>query len=243
MTLEEIASALKSSRKAIVPVDAIKAGVAKADELAPIVFALVDKLCSGVYLIPEDNALLFYGLHILAAARHPDLFPCLMKLAHEFEDELEQLFPHYISTGLTRLLLSVWNGDADAHFEAIEHGNFITDVTWALFEVLARLTFEQRIPRDRTIAFLGRLESEGLIEDGDLAWWGWEEAVTRLGITELEPALRRVWSKVIFDQHAEVDHADSLSELCRAATDPNDASIFDERHSLHRRPRRSRRVG
>ena len=39
------------------------------------------------------------------------------------------------------------------------------------------------------------------IKDGDMVWWGWEEAVIRLGATEFEPTLKRVWTKVIFDQH------------------------------------------
>ncbi len=43
---------------------ALRAGVAKTDELAPLIFAIADKLCSGVYLLPEENNLLFYGLRI-----------------------------------------------------------------------------------------------------------------------------------------------------------------------------------
>ena len=70
----------------------------------------------------------------------------------------------------------------------------------AWFGVLARLTFDGAISRERTLAFLARLERDGVIEDDDMTWWGWEDAVTRLGATELEPALRRVWSKDIFSQ-------------------------------------------
>jgi hypothetical protein len=62
MTLDEITSALKSSDTT--PMSALRAGVAKTDELAPLIFAIADKLCSGVYLLPEENNLLFYGLHI-----------------------------------------------------------------------------------------------------------------------------------------------------------------------------------
>src|SRR5712675_1418031 len=62
MTLDEITSALKSSDST--PMSALRAGVAKTDELAPLIFAIADKLCSGVYLLPEENNLLFYGLRI-----------------------------------------------------------------------------------------------------------------------------------------------------------------------------------
>jgi uncharacterized protein len=226
MTLDEITSALKSSD--VVPLAALRASLANAEELAPLVFATADKLCRGVYLLPEENDLLFYGLHILAAARHPELFDRVVMMAQQSEEELNQIFPDHIPTSLVRLLLSVWNNDADALFELIEHADMIPEAKWALFDVLARLTFDGRIPRERTIAFLDRLEREGLIDAGDSVWWGWEEAVTKLGVKELEPALRRVWSMVINEHHSERDRAESLEQLSRAAADPTDRRVFDE---------------
>ena len=76
--------------------------------------------------------------------------------------------------------------------------------------------------------FSRSLERDGAIEDGDMVWWGWEEAVIRLGATELEPTLKRVWTKVIFDQHEPEEHAESLARLHRAASDPANPTIFDE---------------
>jgi hypothetical protein len=151
-----------------------------------------------------------------------------MAIARQPYDELEHLFPDHISESLTRLLLSTWNNDADALFQLIEHADLTPQAKWALFDVLARLTFDGRIPRERTIAFLGHLEREELIEAADSVWWGWEEAVTKLGIKQLEPALRRVWSKVINEHHTEQDHAESLEQLNRVAADPTDHSVFDE---------------
>ena len=226
MTLDEITSALKSSDTT--PMAALWAGVAKTDELAPLIFAIADKLCRGVYLLPEENDFLFYGLHILAAARHPKLFDRVVTIAQRSEEELNRLFPNHIPTSVGRLLLSVWNNDSDALFELIEHGETIPDAKWALFDVLSRLTFDGRIPRERTIAFLERLEREEAIEAGDSVWWGWEDAVARLGIKELEPALHRVWSKVINEHHTEGEHAEKLEQLNRAAANPTDGSVFDE---------------
>jgi uncharacterized protein len=166
----------------------LRAGLDKADQLAPTVFALVDKLCEGIYLLPEESRLLHYGLTILAAAKQAGLFPYVLKLTRQPEEELEQLFPHHISDSLARLLLSAWDGNGEALFAAIEDNRLVSEVRSAWFDVLARLTFDGVIPRERTLAFLTRLEREGAIEDGDMAWWGWEEAVIRLGATELEPA-------------------------------------------------------
>src|SRR6266481_2996203 len=155
MTLDEITSALKSSDAT--PMAALRAGVAKTDELAPLIFAIADKLCSGVYLLPEENDL---------------LFDRVVMIAQRSEEELNQLFPDHIPTSVGRLLLSVWNNDSDALFELIEHSEMIPDTKWALFDVLARLTFDGRIPRERTIAFLERLEREEAISKRAIPFGG-----------------------------------------------------------------------
>ena len=115
------------------------------------------------------------------------------------------------------MLLSAGDGDVDAVFEAIEDNELIPEVRSAWFNVLARLTFDGVIARERALAFLTRLEREGAIEVGDTTWWGWERAVIRLGAKELEPALQRVWSKVIFDPHTPEERAETLADLHRAA--------------------------
>lgn len=48
----------------------MRAAVGHADALAPEVYALVDKLGGGLYLLSEKKSLLYYGLHVLAAAQH-----------------------------------------------------------------------------------------------------------------------------------------------------------------------------
>jgi hypothetical protein len=124
--------------------------------------------------------------------------------------------------------LIVWDGDVDAAFEAIEDTALIHEVRSAWFDVLARLTFGGVISRERTFAFLAWLEREESIEDGDTAWWGWERAVIRLGATDLEPALQRVWSKAIFDQRTPEEHAEIVADLHRSALDPANPALFDE---------------
>ncbi len=221
MLLEEITSALNLEGPP--SADALRAGVDKADRLAPIIFGLIDKLCEGVFLLPEENALLRCGLVVLGAAKHPGLYAHVLKLSRIEQEELEPVFPLHISDSLTRLLLSVWDKDVDALFAAIENDELISEVRWAWFDVLACSVFDGVIPRERALDFLTGLEREGAFEDGDSTWWSWEEAVIRLGAVELEPALRRVWTKVVFDQHTPEEHEESLAELHRA-----DPALLDE---------------
>jgi uncharacterized protein len=232
MTVDEIAAALRADGGT--PSAALTAALVHADALAPSVYAVAEKLSRGVYLLPSEvyllpseANLLLYGLNVLAAARHPALLYQLLALAALPIDRLDQVFPHHTPTSLQRLLLTVWDGDPGELFELIEHGPFDPDVKWALYSVLARLTFDGRIARQRTLEFLARIERDGLIEDGDMTWWGWAEAVERLGLIELEPALRRAWTKPIFAHHTEGEREETLEGLRAAAASPDDPTVFN----------------
>ena len=207
---------------------ALTAAVGHAEELAPVVYALAGKFCEGVHLLPDDAELLFNGLHVLAAARHPGLCDHLIEIARQSDDTLDQLFPHHAPISLARLLLSVWDRGAAPLFTLIERADMVHDAKWALYNVLARLTFDGRIAREETIAFLTRIEHDTLIDDDDMTWWGWEQAVAQLGLTELESALRRVWAKPVYEHHEDADHTEQLEALRRAAADPSDPAAFEE---------------
>ncbi len=223
MTLDEIIATLKTGEDTA----ALTAGVAHAGELAPAVYTIADKFCQGVHLLPDDNELLFNGLHVLAAARHPGLCYHLIYIAQQPAGQVDTLFPDHATVSLARLLLSVWDRNAGELFDLIEHADMATDATWALYEVLARLTLDGRISRQETADFLARIERDDLIADGDMAWWGWEQAVVKLGLVELEGALRRVWSKLIYEHHEEADHNAMLDRLKLAAADLSDPRLFD----------------
>src|SRR5687767_3815246 len=117
-----IAGLRTSSAKAV-----LAEAVGHAEELAPLVYALAGKFCEGVYLVPDDSELLFNGLHVLAAARHPGLCDHLIEIARQPDEELDRLFPHYATTSLARLFLSVWDRGAEPLFTLIEHADIAPD--------------------------------------------------------------------------------------------------------------------
>jgi uncharacterized protein len=226
MTLDAIIAALKSSGPT--PSSALTAAVAQAEALAPLVFGAAEKFCRGVHLLPGDSNVLFYGLHVLAAARHPGLLDQVLALARQPSEDLNQLFPEYITPGLSRILLNVWDRSLDDLLRLIEHADMGPEAKWVLCDVLGRLTCEGRFDRSQVTDFLARIERDGLIDDDDMTWWGWESTVVRLGLVDLEPALQRVWDKPIFDQHNAVDRDDALQDLAAAAAEPGNPRLFDE---------------
>jgi uncharacterized protein len=224
MTLDDIIAGLRAKDRAA----ALTAAVPHAAELAPAIYALSDKFRDGIHLLPDDGQHLFNGLHVLAAARHPALLDHIIAIAHQTEAALDTLFPNHAPISLARLMLSVWDRDAQALFALVEEEDLVTDTGWALFSVLARLTFDGRIPREETVAFLARLEQDAFTDDEDMLWWGWESAVVVAGLIELEPALQRVWSKAVFANHDPAYRDESLEMLKRVAADPTESAGLDE---------------
>ncbi len=225
MTIDEI---VKSLRTAVLPpAEALRAAVDHADALAPLVYERAAAACRGVCMFPDEVRFLFHGLHVLAAARHAGLYPHLVELARLPEDELQGLFIHRAARTLGQMMLSVWDGDADALMHLIEHADMGEAAKWALFEVLARLTFDGRIPRDATSAFIARFERDGLADDDDQAWWGWENTVVKLGMLEHRAALERVMEKAVNSRHEDNYMAECLADLENNAAKPADPSPFD----------------
>jgi yecA family protein len=165
-----------------------------ASSLAPAVIALVEMAVDGVYLLPKQNNLLFWGIHVLAAGCCTELCGPLLRLLREQDDEcLDDIFGDSITETLKRLVISVFDGNADALLAAAADRNVESYARWGLLNAIARVTFDGAIPRAETLSFLERFERESLAESGDPVWEGWQEAVIFLGFEELHDRVWQIW--------------------------------------------------
>ena len=89
MTPEEIRAQLETSRR--LPEEALRQAVRHADALAPAVVDVVERASAGVYLLPRQQQLLFYGLHAVAAGRVSAIYRPVMALVRLSEDRLDLL--------------------------------------------------------------------------------------------------------------------------------------------------------
>ena len=112
MNAADVLDTLKAAR--LPPPAALAAVVANPDDFASAVYETVEKAYRGVVLLPSEARVLLYGLHGLAAARHPDLWPRLVQVARLPEDDLDDLLLNHPESVLARLMLSAWDGDVDA---------------------------------------------------------------------------------------------------------------------------------
>jgi yecA family protein len=190
----------------------LRRAVEHADSIAPSVIALVEKAAEGIYLLPKQQRLLFWGLHVLAAARCTALYrPLLRLLGLDRAEYLDDLFGNALTESLPRVLISTFDGDAAPLFELCSQKSADEHLRWGVFDAIARLTFDGAIPRPTTVEFLSRFERENLANPGEAAWEGWQDAIALLGIEELHDRVRATWR----DE--------------RSLTEPSDQEIIEER--------------
>ncbi len=220
----EIRAALEASER---PSDEVMRFAAeKADALAPAVIEIMEKAADGVFLLPKQDRLLFFGLHALAAARRTDLHRPLLRLLRRPERELDLLFGDTITETVPRILLATFDGDAGPLVAAVEDRAVEGVLRWGFFSALTRLTFDGAVPIERTLALIDRFDREAMADDGDLAWQGWQEAIMLLGLAELAPRVRASWAAGR-NQEREIDQQDWGERLKDACADPTNPARFE----------------
>jgi yecA family protein len=209
------------------PDAALRNALPHAAEITPLVIELVEKAADGVFLIPRQENLLFWGVHILAAARCAELYRPLLRLMREQdESRLDELLSDATTETLPRIIISIFDDDAQSLIDACADRRVKGATRWSLMSALARLTFDGAIPRTATVDFLDRFERESLAEPGDLAWTGWEESIILLGLGEMRERVHATWEDGRNPQR-EVDRRSWDQELTVAcALAPSDAGLF-----------------
>lgn len=226
MMLERIRSELE--RAETLPAEALAAAVTQAAALAPDVIALLRKAADGVHLLPRQENLLFFGLHALAAARRAEACPAFLSLLRRPEWQLEELLGDGLTESVTGLLLGLYDDDPEPLFAALEDRAAAGSARWALFQVLARLSWEGRIARERVVAFIDRFDREEMAPADDLAWMGWQDAIRLLGLQEFEPRIRHGWDSGRTEPCNRADRDWWLESLGRIAAAPDDPAHFAE---------------
>jgi yecA family protein len=205
----------------------LRRAVPYANAIAPKVIDLVRKAADGNYLLPQQQNLLFWGIHLLAAGRCTELYrPFLQLVTRNREEFFDALLGSAVTETLPRIVISTFDGDANSLLEALANKAVDDYVRWSLFDALARLTFDGRIDRETSRNFLERFERERLAERDDAVWQGWVDAITHLGLEELYDNVRRAWDdELISPDMADRDLVEQRFAIA-AALRPGDPAMF-----------------
>lgn len=164
-------------RKAVAAPDSI------ADEVLRVLAGPVDR----AEVSEADANLLFYGLHVLAAARDTRAFAPLVRLLHQDGDTLDALLGDAVTITLARILVSVFDGDAAPLHTLLLDSTLDDLVRNEAFAALTFLTQTGRVDRQATHDLLVRFDDKRVAVEGDIGWVGWEETIALLGLRDLAP--------------------------------------------------------
>ena len=101
------------------------------------------------------------------------------------------------------------------------------EVRSALMQALARLVWEGRASRERLLALLDRFDREALVPVDSWAWFGWQEAILLLGLTDWTERVQRGWEAGrLSASFGDVDRQDWIERTRKAAEHPDDPKRF-----------------
>jgi hypothetical protein len=156
-------------------------------DLAPRLRTLLDHVAAGAVPSAAQRVQVFYALHILGAGRDRGCCPALLRLLRRDGDELDALLGDALRETLPRILIGVFDGDAEAYFALAGDAAVDGAVRHAVLGAIAFLTWEGRIGHEQTIRFLDRFDRDRCGGEAPAAWQGWQTAVALLGLRGLAP--------------------------------------------------------
>ena len=221
MTVDEILRAFERAKE--LPTPALSAAVAGAPALAPRIIELVRKAAGGTYLTLPQEDVLFFGLHALAAARETSAYRPVLELLRCPETTLEWVLGDDFVDLSAQLILSLYDGDAAPIYALLESPVTAGTVKWALFRVLARLTWEGGADRSQLVDFLDRFDGEAKAPLEDCAWEGWQDAILYLGLTSFRARVEAGWAagRIPFENDADRwDYLERLEQVAACSDDP-----------------------
>jgi yecA family protein len=224
MAPAEVGAALAAMRKP--DPEVLREAMGEADTLLESVLPLLERAAEGVLLTLPDERLVFYGLHVLAAAGRSEVYQPLIRLLRQPEADFYRL----LGESAAGIVISVFDGDAAAMIAAIENPEGGDLARRFLFDALARLCADGTISREAVRELVIRFDDERLAGPASLAWLGWQNAVALLGFADLTDRVRASWE----DERnplTETERQDWEDTLTLGTCDPADKRRF-EKHGI-----------
>lgn len=207
------------------PAYAIGICLIRIDEAGPMLRTALARAILDEPLTKSDELLVFRGLHILGGARDTRSFKPLMLLLRRPPEVVEYLLGDAITESLSKIVVGVFDGDADALLAAIADRHVDEFVRDALLGATAFLAWNGQIDRDNLRQFLVRFYEERLADDEDHAWVGWQETIALLGLRALQPIVHQAFRDGLIPANT-LGPEDFDADLDAAENAPDDIARF-----------------
>lgn len=169
------------------PDEALDLAVRAPGRLAGAVLEVANRAADGTPLSDRETNLLFWGVHVLGAAREPRLHGPLLRLLRRPAAEPGGPLSGAVGTMLPRLVAGSFDDDPSGLEAAVLDRDADEFVRLDLFGAYAFLVADGRIDAAGARALLVRFDTERAARAGDAAWVGWEQAIALLGFADLRP--------------------------------------------------------
>src|SRR3954453_9478057 len=194
------------------------------DTVAPELLGMLEHLVSGADRSDETTSAAFFILPLAGEKQDRRVFPLLCRLALDGE-ALEAVLGDGVTTTLTQILISTYDGGLDALKGVIEAAEADEDVRAEALQALAYLTAPGRIPREQTEAYLLRLYDTLQPQHESFVWSGWVLAIALLGLEALSDVVRQAFGRGLIEPMA-MNYDDFRRDLARTLADPERMAGF-----------------
>src|SRR5207245_4998658 len=117
----------------------------------------LERAADGVLLTLPDERLVFFGLHVLAAARKSEVYRPLIRFLNRSESEVDRLLGGDAIETVPGIVISVFDGDPAPLIAAIEDSNVCGQARCALLYAVARICFDGAVSGETVRRLIVRL--------------------------------------------------------------------------------------
>jgi uncharacterized protein len=194
------------------------------DEAAPGLLGVLERYADGADRSEEAAGAAFFILHLAGERRETRAFAPLCRLLRDAE-ALEEVLGDGVTTTLSRILISAYDGDLEALKGVIEAEGADEYARAGALEVLAYLAATGRVAREEAEAYLLRLHDALRPQHESFVWSGWVLAVGLLGLEALSDVVRRAFERGLIDPTV-MGYEHFREDLRRTLADPERMAGF-----------------
>jgi hypothetical protein len=192
-TIDDILDVLAESRTAL-PRDALHQAIERWPEFSEVILAMLDEIVAGAEITDALGEIMFFAIFLMAQQRDTRAYGPLCAIGLQ-GDRMALLIGDAVTEFLPHIFARVYNGDT----APLEHLMGCAEADEfnrsSAFEAFAWLAATGRIDRDHAEAALRAHFETMLPRSVSFVWYGWLEAVSLLGLDQLSPLVKEVFSR------------------------------------------------
>ena len=193
LTTEAILDAFATAGR-VLPRAALLQAAERWEEVGPALLALLQEAADGTKRSERTDAILFFGIYVMAQVRETRAFRLLCTIGAAGE-RLGQLIEDGITQDLSSILVRVYDGDPEPLRRLIEAADADEFARDAALGTLAWLTAKGLIKREETAHYLRDLFTTLKPQAECYVWVGWQQAIALLGLDDLVPLVKEAFGR------------------------------------------------